>query len=400
MRRRLLVRVRSVTTSLLAGGRLMALATLGASALPATASASSEHAHVTGDQFGVGGPHTVFVQTDSPAGNQVLVYDVAHDGTLRPDGAYATGGIGAQAAGSVVDHLASQGSLLYDPDQRMLLAVNAGSNTVSVFAVRGDHLFLRQVLPSGGQFPDSIAVFGHIAYVLNAGGAGGVSGFYVAGGFLLPIPHSARTLGLANTNPPNFLSSPGQVGFSPDGTQLLVTTKESTNAIDVFQVGLAGQLSATPTVTPSSAPVPYGFTFAPSGQLVVVQAGNSSLATYALAPSGSVTNEATVPDGGTAACWVTMTDGFYYVANSGSNTLSAYTVSPSGGVALVGATGVAASTDTGPIDMAAVPSQSTLYAEAGGAGAIDELHVNGDGSLSSIGSVTGLPVGIQGIAAG
>lgn len=397
--RRVLEGVRSTARSLVAVLGLATLAMLAALALPATAGASSGHARVIDDQFGLGGPHTVFVQTDNPAGNQVLVYDVAQDGTLQPDGVYATGGLGAQAASSVVDHLASQGSLIYDPDQRMLLAVNAGSDTVSVFAVRGDHLFLRQVLPSGGQFPDSIAVDDHVAYVLNAGGPGAVSGFYIFGGFLRPIPQSTRTLGLANTNPPNFLSSPGQVGFSPDGTQLLVTTKQSTNAIDVFQVGFAGQLSATPTVTPSSAPIPYGFTFAPSGQLVVVQAGNSSLATYALAPSGSVTNEATVPDGGTAACWVTMIDGFYYVANSGSNTLSAYTVSPSGGVDLVGATGVVASTDTGPIDMAAVPSQSTLYAEAGGAGAIDEFHVNQDGSLSLIGSVTGLQPGIQGIAA-
>jgi hypothetical protein len=36
--------------------------------------------------------------------------------------------------------------------------VNAGGNTVSVFAVRGDRLSLRQFVGSGGPFPVSIAV--------------------------------------------------------------------------------------------------------------------------------------------------------------------------------------------------------------------------------------------------
>lgn len=387
--------VRPTVKRLLTVAGLVALAALATSASPAGADAPGAHGRTVADELGA---QTVFVQSDNPAGNQVTVYDVGENGTLRPDGTYATGGLGGQAAGSLVDHLASQGSLVSDPAQHMLLAVNAGSDSVSVFAVRGDRLLLRQVLPSGGTFPDSIAIENHIAYVLNAGGTGTVSGFYVFGGSLVPIPQSTRTLGLANTSPPNFLSSPGQVGFSPDGTQLLVTTKASTSSIDVFQVGLAGRLSMTPTVTPASAQVPYGFTFAPGGQLVVVHAGNSSVGTYTLAPNGSLTSETTVPDGQAAACWITMTDGVYYVANSGSNTISAYTVSPSGGVALVGATGIVATTDTGPIDMAAVPSRSTLYVEAGGAGAIDEFHVNEDGSLSSIGSVTGLQPGIEGIA--
>jgi len=74
-------------------------------------------------------------------------------------------------------------------------------------------------------------------------------------------------------------------------------------------------------------------------------------------------------------------------------------VSPSGVASLVGTTGVVATTDAGPIDMAASADGSTLYVEAGGAGAVDEFHVNADGSLTSIGSVTGLGAGIEGIAA-
>jgi len=39
-----------------------------------------------------------------------------------------------------------------------------------------------------------------------------------------------------------------------------------------------------------------------------------------------------------------------------------------------------------------------LYAQTGTAGTIDGFHINGDGSLTPIGSVTGLPVGQEGIA--
>jgi len=65
---------------------------------------------------------------------------------LSRAGAYATGGLGGQTAGSAADHLSSQGSLGYDPRDGLVVAVNAGSNTVSVFGIRGDRLSLHQVI--------------------------------------------------------------------------------------------------------------------------------------------------------------------------------------------------------------------------------------------------------------
>ncbi|MGB9112904.1 MAG: beta-propeller fold lactonase family protein, partial [Acidimicrobiales bacterium] len=313
----------------------------------------------------------LFVQTNGASGNEVLVYEIAHNGTLTQVGAYPTGGLGGQTAPTTPpanhsDYLSSQGSLLYDPEQGLLIAVNAGSDSISVFRVLGERLSLREILPSGGEFPASIAISHDLVYVLNAGGEGAVSGYYVVGGFLIPIPGSTRELGLGNTNPPNFLTSPGQVAFSPDGSQLLITTKESTNSIDVFHVGPFGQLSAPPVVnTPSTTQLPFSLTFAPDGLAVVGQAATSSLATYTLSSNGTLTNQATLSDGQTALCWVTEAGGFYYVANTGTNNVSAYRVSSSGALSLVGTTGIVASTDAGPIDMAATPDGSTLYVEAG-----------------------------------
>ena len=160
----------------------------------------------------------LYVQTDEPSANHIVVYDRASNGMLKFAGSFATGGMGGVAAGSAVDPLASQGSLASASHGRVLLAVNAGSDTLSLFRVaRGDKLLLKQVVPSGGQFPVSIAVRGHLVYALNAGGAGSVQGYWLFGNHLWPIAGSNRSLGLANTNPPNFLASPGMVGFTPDG---------------------------------------------------------------------------------------------------------------------------------------------------------------------------------------
>ncbi|TMK95915.1 MAG: lactonase family protein [Actinobacteria bacterium] len=277
--------------------------------------------------------------------------------------------------------------------------MNAGSDSVSAFRVHGDRLDLEDVLPSGGQFPASIAVHGDLVYVLDSGGAGTVSGFRIHGHKLAPIPGSARTLGLANSVPPFFLTSPGQVGFTPDGSKLLVTTKGSTSAIDVFAVQRDGRLSTTPVVTPSATPVPFAFTFAPSGRLVDGEAAASAVTTYAVQPDGTLTDPKSQTDGQTALCWVTPAGGFYYVANTGSNTLSGFSIAADGQPSLVGSTGIVATTEAGPIDLAASSEGSFLYGETGIAGTVDEYSVESDGSLTKLGTVTDLPPGIEGIAA-
>src|ERR1700722_17456651 len=89
--------------------------------------ASPAFASTSAPSFGYGGSHAVFVQTDNTAGNHVVAYDRAADGTLRQAGSYATGGLGGILGGSVVDHTASQGSLTYDPRQGLLFGGNGGS---------------------------------------------------------------------------------------------------------------------------------------------------------------------------------------------------------------------------------------------------------------------------------
>ena len=150
--------------------------------------------------------------------------------------------------------------------------MNAGSNSVSVFAVIHDRLYLRQILPSGGSFPVSVAVHNDLVYVLNARNGGSVQGYRVFFNVLIPIDRSNRPLGLDPTATPEFTNTPGQVAFSPNGAQLIVTTKANGNDIDVFAVRFDGRLSA-PVVNSEPGTVPFAISFDPAGHLAIAEAG-------------------------------------------------------------------------------------------------------------------------------
>ncbi|MGH3261364.1 MAG: lactonase family protein [Trebonia sp.] len=363
----------------------IAIAALGAPA--AFAATTSGASHDTGD--GAGG--AVFALTDNTAGNAVAAYHRAADGVLTPAGSYSTGGLGGVLPGSVIDHTASQGALAYARDHGLLIAVNPGSNSISVFRVHGDRLTLDQVLPSGGDFPVSVTVHGNHAYVLNALGGGSLYGYRVAGGQLAPIAGSHRALNLGTTAASGFVATPGQVTFTPDGSRLLVTTKGATNAVDVFAVRADGRLSASPAVNSLPGDVPFGATFDHAGHVVIVEAGTSAIATFTLSRSGTLTQLDARDTGQIAACWVVRAGRYFYTSNAGSGSLSGYTVGRSGELTALGNT----ATDAGTVDAASAANGRFVYVQTGKAGIVDEFAVRAGGALSPIGSVT-----VQGGAGG
>jgi len=258
------------------------LATAGAAALAATAllatpglAATQHNQHPGGGRAG-----EVFVQTDATGGNAVVVYQRDGDGTLAQAGQYATGGLGGILNGSVVDHLASQGSLSYDAAHGLLYAVNAGSDTITVFGVHAGQLTRHQVIGSGGSFPASVAVRGNVVYVLNARGGGSVQGFLRVGGALVRVPSWHRALSLDASQTPEFTSTPGQVAFTPDGRHLVVTTKGNGNDIDVFAVGPAGAPAAAPVTTSYYAPTTTTSYYAPEQSTAVTSYYAPTTTTY------------------------------------------------------------------------------------------------------------------------
>jgi len=364
-----------------AGASAVGLFAFGAG--PASAATADRDAH----------EHAVFVEANDPSGNTIAVYDRNADGTLTAAGRYETGGLGGVLTGSVVDHLASQGAVTYDGERRLLYAVNAGSNTVTVFAVHGDRLQRLQVVGTGGAFPVSVTVHHGVVYVLNARNGGSIQGFVQIGRFLVRIPAWHRSLGLDPLATPEFVNTPGEVAFTPDGDQLVVTTKANGNQIDVFSVDRFGGPSATPTVTPDPAGVPFAVSFDQQGRLDVAEAGPNAVASFVLHNNGTLTLVDRVLTGQAATCWIVSNGSHLYVDNAGSASVSTFDVTSTGLVDR-GAT----ATDAGTIDAAI--SGDNLYVQTGAAGVVDEFAIGNDGALTSIGSVT-VPgaVGGEGIAA-
>jgi 6-phosphogluconolactonase (cycloisomerase 2 family) len=344
-----------------------------------------------------GPARVVFVQNDAVTGNAIAVYDRSADGTLQAAGTYPTGGLGGALTGSVVDHLASQGALAYDRDRGLLYAVNAGSDTITVFSVAGDRLIRRQVISSGGTFPVSIAVHGNLLYVLNARGGGSVQGFVRVGAALVRIPAWHRGLGLDPAQTPEFTHTPGQVAFTPDGSKLVVTTKGNGSDIDVFSLSPFGAPSGSPVVNADAGNVPFAVTFDAGGHLVVAEAGSNAVATFTVNHDGTVTLVDRAATGQAATCWIAADGTAFFASNAGSATLSGYGDDGSGTLQAAGTT----ATGPGTVDAAVSGDGRYLYVQAGATGAVDEFRVGPGGSLASIGSVT-VPgaAGGEGIAAG
>ncbi|MFJ7969020.1 lactonase family protein [Streptomyces sp. NPDC096324] len=338
----------------------------------------------------------VFVQSDNTTANTVVAYHRAADGTLHRRGVFPTGGRGGVLDGSVVDHLASQGSLAYDRKAGLLYAVNAGSDTLTLFAVHGDRLERLQVLPTGGDFPVSVTFHGNRVWVLNALDGGSIQGFVRTGHRLTGVDSWHRGLGLDPNATPQFTHTPGQISFTPDGSKLVVTTKAGANSIDVFRLNRRGTPAARPVVTSTPGAVPFGFTFDSAGRLQVTEAGPNAVETFVLHRDGTLTSVGQVLTGEAATCWIVATDHKLYASNAGSGTLSGYRVRSNGTLAALGNT----ATDPGTVDAAVSSDGRNLYVQTGAQGHVNEFRVNRDGSLTRIGSVT-VPgaVGGEGIVA-
>lgn len=337
-------------------------------------------------------PGVVFALTNGAAGNAVAVFGRAADGTLTAAGSVSTGGLGTGGG------LGNQGALALSEDGSRLYAVNAGSNSVSAFSVASGSLTLLGAVPSGGVLPVSVAVFGSLVYVLNAGGAaapGSISGFTAdASGTLSPLAGSTRPLSAASVGP-------AQIGFSPDGSALVVTEK-ATSIVDTYAVGVNG-LAAGPVAHASSGATPFGFAFDKRGTLIVSEAGGaaSALSSYDLTGGFATLSPSVAAPGQKASCWVVTTkNGRYaYTTNTGSGTISAYAIGQDGSLALLSA--VAGTTGGAPVDAALSVNSHLLYVLNDSTHRIDAFRVEADGSLTSLpaAGVAGLPAGATGIVA-
>lgn len=337
-------------------------------------------------------PGAVYTMSNDPSGNAVLVFARTARGQIAYETSVDTGGFGTGGG------LGNQGALTLTRNERWLLAVNAGSNSVSVFAVRPNGLRLTHVAASGGVQPISVTEHRGLVYVLNAG-SDEITGFELdRDGHLQPMPGSTRSLSGPGT-------APAQVAFSPDGRALVVTEK-ATNQIVTFVVDRQG-LPGSAIVQASNGQTPFGFAFGKRDQLFVSEAFGgapdaSATSSYRLDADGQLTTiSASVGTNQTANCWVIVTpNGRYaYVTNTGSGSISAYAIGFDGGISLVDADGRTALTAGGPIDLALSGNGRFLYSLVTGTNALAAFEVRANGTLQPLPFVSGLPVAANGLAA-
>jgi 6-phosphogluconolactonase len=318
----------------------------------------------------------IYAMTNDAAVNKIVVFDRSEDGTLTKVDAVATGGAGS---GGGVDPLVSQGSVVLSRGDQWLLAVNAGSNEISVFRVRPHTLVLTDKAPSGGPYPVSLTVFHDLVYVLNAGTTPNITGFSLDHrGRLTPIDGSTRYLG------PGGYS---QIGFDPGGDNLVVTDRAD-NEIVVYPLNRKGLPSGNPVTSPSSGIAPFGFIFDEQGHLLVVEAGTNAVSSYAISHDGILqVISPSVPNGQVAACWIAGNGrGYVYTTNPGTSSLSSYTVRNRDGKVIL-REGVAG-TGSAPLDLSIVEGRF-LYAIDPGNGSIDMFKIGRGGGLTSLGIAAG-----------
>jgi 6-phosphogluconolactonase (cycloisomerase 2 family) len=365
------------------------------SALAVAPAARADVRDVNGPSVGkahAGGTGFVYVMTNDPSGNSAVQFSRGSDGTLTKVSEVPTGGSGGTGNGvGNLDPLGSQDSLVLSAGS-VLVAVNAGSNEVSALSAGATGLRLLNTIPSGGSFPNSVALRDNLVYVLNAHGVPNVSGFRLGPAGLAPIANSTHPL------PGGSAAVPHDVRFSPDGLRLLVS-EEGTNQIDIFEVGSSGLITGVFTER-SAGSGPFGMRFARSAVLLNAEANSASVSSYELTADDRLTDiSGAVADGQAATCWISVTGDtkFAFVSNTGAGNLSSYHVSQNGTLDLEQA--VAATAAGGaPIDSAFSADSAFLYVVDSALGRILIYGAHG-ASLALIGTVGSLPTTVQGIAA-
>jgi 6-phosphogluconolactonase len=370
---------------LAAGGSLLA-ATIGLLGATAGASASTG-ARVVG---------YTYIDGNTATANTIDAFARHADGSVTPlpGSPFAAGGAGLGTG------LASQGAIQATPDGRYLLAVDAGSNQVSVLRVTegGVPVLAGHPVASGGVKPVSIAVSrSGLVYVANQGngaGGGGYSGFRLyLDGRLAAIPGSTVSVPDA--------AGLGDVFFNAPGNHL-IGTRTGTSQIDSFVVLPGGHLAAaqgSPFTGQGLGQLGAEFSPARPGQLFVSNAHNGTgLGTVSAYRDGflgrlSPIGASPYADGQTAPCWVEIShDGRYlFTVNTGSGNISSYAINTTGSLALIGSTPIRGG--GADIDARLSPDGRTLSVDGSGNHILSLFAVHGGTLTELTSSPTPLPPG-------
>ena len=309
---------------------------------------SAQGASGTGDWDG-----TVYVESNNPEpfGNSVLAFRY-NDGSFRPMSVreYPTGGAGAQDLTNS-GALDIEGSIATSTDRKLLFAVNAQSDTIAVFHIRGDGS-LRPVegspFPSQGAGPASVDYRDGHLFVANKAHDGRRDLRQVApnyASFDVEGDGSLKPVGLPQPLPPQ--SSPTQAFVDPDGDFLMGTAERGVRRYQAgpllsYKIEDDGSLKPAPSSpykmddqilnlqAPDEPAWAQGFVALPEERLIYAGVANlRRLVVYSYDDRGRLTFVKQMHNNGAILpCWTEMSKDrrFLYTGNAGNNTISVFDI--------------------------------------------------------------------------
>lgn len=270
----------------------------------------------------------VYVETNLSPTNSIRAFERAANGQLREiaGSPFVTGGSGSGYSGVGLGPDDSDQEIATNADQSMLFAINAGSDSISVFRI-GVNGSLAPVegspFPSGGNDPVSLDIAGNLLFVANKSGdpnrpttilpnyttlvIGSGGSLYVASDKTNDTSRRFdSTISVATGG------SPEQVHVIP-GTNLVLGNDFLANLLEHFQSDWIGGLhQLAPLALPASLfsdtttpRIPQGIWNHPTLPYLYVGVPLvNKLAVYSFDRLGNLTFIRAVPNQGSAICWL------------------------------------------------------------------------------------------------
>ena len=292
-------------------------------------------------------PSFIYTETDNsnPGQNAVIAFRNDGHGKVTQFGTFKTDGTGVANPQGLLGPDDSDKEVIASPDGRLLFAVNQGSNTVAVFAVKPNgalKLVNNQAVGSGGTEPVSLSIAGNRLYVVNRGdevqGQPGSIAPTITVFNIRPNGELSQDLAATTTLPVGLspsqllISSTGRLAFLDTFTPPPLNTVTNANEVLPFRVAADGALipvSSGGLGAPVTPPLVLGLVQHPTQNIVYAGlTGASQVATFTFDGSGNLSLAGTVPVQGKGPCWtlVSSNGAYLYTIDTGTNSVGVFSL--------------------------------------------------------------------------
>ncbi|KAJ7494743.1 hypothetical protein B0H11DRAFT_2003209 [Mycena galericulata] len=343
--------------------------------------------------------------TNEPTGNFVVAASVGSSGQLTLQQATSSEGLGSHGGpGTGPDALFSQGSVKASAAGQIVAAVNAGSNTISVFNIDPTNPtnleMIGKPVGSGGEFPVSLAINekGNMVCAVNGGFVNGVACYSVdKTKGLIPIANTVRSLKLNQTTPATGpAGSVSHVIFNEANTQLIASVKgvpPTPGILAVWDIAADGSLSEdfNAVQPPKGGLLPFGMAVIPGKNAILATDAGLGADVFDFsggAQSGVAAGQSsTLPiENQGATCWAARSQqtGNFYVTDIDTSEITEINVDDNLKPSIVAQYPQGNGTATIDDDVATVNQKDFLYVLAANATNVKVLSLNAPGKATAL----------------